>query len=296
MLGEGERVVDVVPGAGHGEADRRVEHARRLDGAERRARLGHVAVAAEVTLTLGPEVLELVAGIVHGAVVLRHEAGVLGVVADAVVPAHAAVGVHLGRPVGSGCGGFGGGLAGRRLVDLRVVLRRALSVCLLAAAHDGRALVGPVAVLLHVLGQVRLLRVALSAVLADVRLEVLGLLVLGDVLEEGALVGEALVARVALVGLVGLVAARVGLEVGELREGLGAAGVAALVRLVAGVGADVLLEVAQLSEFTLANLAPEGGKTEISIFAKPGKGARASFRSSYLYGLIPRWILVCCER
>ena len=74
---------------------------------------------------------------------------------------------------------------------------------------DGRPLVRPVAVLLHVLGQVRLLRVALAAVLADVRLEVLGLLVLGDVLEQGRLVHEALVAAVALIGLVGLVAAGV---------------------------------------------------------------------------------------
>ena len=66
------------------------------------------------------------------------------------------------------------------------------------------------------LGQVGLLCVGLPAVLADVRLEVLRLLVLGDVLEEGALVDEALVARVALVRLVCLVAARVGLQVGEL--------------------------------------------------------------------------------
>ena len=51
-------------------------------------------------------------------------------------------------------------------------------------------------------------------------LEVLGLLVLRDVLEEGGLVDETLVAAVALVGLVGLVAARVGLEVTELTERL----------------------------------------------------------------------------
>ena len=87
---------------------------------------------------------------------------------------------------------------------------------MLCPADNRRPLVRPVRVLLHVLGEIRLLRVGLPAVLADVGLEVLGLLVLGDVLEEGALVDEALVARVALVRLVCLVAARVGLQVGEL--------------------------------------------------------------------------------
>ena len=55
--------------------------------------------------------------------------------------------------------------------------------------------------------------VALSAVLADVRLEMLALLVLGDVLQERRLIHEALVAAVALVRLVGLVAPGVALEV-----------------------------------------------------------------------------------
>ena len=50
----------------------------------------------------------------------------------------------------------------------------------------------------------------------------LGLLVLGDVLQQGRLVGEALVAGVALVRLVSLVAPGVGLQVGQLGEGLGA--------------------------------------------------------------------------
>ena len=106
------------------------------------------------------------------------------------------------------------------------------------------------------LGQVGLLCVGLPAVLADVRLEVLRLLVLGDVLEQRGLVGEALVAGVALVRLVGLVAPAVGLEVAQLAEGLGAAWVAALVGLVPGVGADVLLQVAQLGELALTDLAP----------------------------------------
>lgn len=81
---------------------------------------------------------------------------------------------------------------------------------------DGWSLVGPLGVLLHVLLQVGLLRVALPAVLADVRLQVFALLVLRDVLEEGGLVTEALVARVALVRLVGLMAPGVRLEVTEL--------------------------------------------------------------------------------
>ena len=76
--------------------------------------------------------------------------------------------------------------------------------------------------LLHVLRKVGLLRVTLSTVGADVCLYMLRLLVLGDVLEEGLLVGEALVAGVALVRLVSLVAPRVGLQVGQLRERLGA--------------------------------------------------------------------------
>ena len=51
----------------------------------------------------------------------------------------------------------------------------------------------------------------------------LGLLVLGDVLQEGGLVSEALVAGLTLVRLVRLVTPRVALQVGQLREGLGAA-------------------------------------------------------------------------
>ena len=74
--------------------------------------------------------------------------------------------------------------------------------------------------LLHVLRQVGLLSVTLATVGADVRLQVLRLLVLGDVLEQGDLVVEALVAGVALVRLVSLVAPRVGLQVGQLRERL----------------------------------------------------------------------------
>lgn len=78
-------------------------------------------------------------------------------------------------------------------------------------ADDRRSLVGPLRVLLHVLRQVGLLRVTLAAVLADVRLKVLRLLVFRYVLEQARLVGEALVAGVTLVGLVGLVAPGVAL-------------------------------------------------------------------------------------
>ena len=67
------------------------------------------------------------------------------------------------------------------------------------------------------------LGVALAAVSTNMGLDMLGLLVLGDVLKERLFVREALVAGVALVGLVSLVAARVGLQVGQLGEGLGAA-------------------------------------------------------------------------
>ena len=48
----------------------------------------------------------------------------------------------------------------------------------------------------------------------------LGLLVFGYVVEQGLLVGEALVAGVTLVGLVRLVTPGVGLQVGQLGEGL----------------------------------------------------------------------------
>ena len=53
-------------------------------------------------------------------------------------------------------------------------------------------------------------------------LDMLGLLVLGDVLQQGGLIGEALVAGLTLVRLVSLVTSRVTLEIRQLREGLGA--------------------------------------------------------------------------
>ena len=86
--------------------------------------------------------------------------------------------------------------------------------------NNRRSLVRSIGVLLHVLRKIRLLSVTLATVGADVCLYMLRLLVLGDVLEEGLLVGEALVAGVALVRLVSLVAPRVGLQVGQLGERL----------------------------------------------------------------------------
>jgi len=121
--------------------------------------------------------------------------------------------------------------------------------------NNRRSLVRSISVLLHVLRKIRLLSVTLATVGADVCLYMLRLLVLGDVLEEGLLVGEALVAGVALVRLVSLVAPRVGLQVGQLGEGLRATWYPALVRLVPGVSPDVLLQVGELGELALADLA-----------------------------------------
>ena len=50
----------------------------------------------------------------------------------------------------------------------------------------------------------------------------LRLLVFGYVVEQGLLVSKTLIAGVTLVGLVSLVTAGVGLQVGQLGEGLGA--------------------------------------------------------------------------
>jgi len=74
---------------------------------------------------------------------------------------------------------------------------------------------------------------------------------------------EALVAGVALVRLVSLVTPGVGLQVRQLREGLGATWVSALVRFVPCVGPDVLLKMGQLSEFALADLAPVGLDSQV---------------------------------
>ena len=77
--------------------------------------------------------------------------------------------------------------------------------------------------LLHVLGQVGFLGVALPAVGADVCLHVFGLLVFRDVFKQRRLFVEALVTGVALVGFIRLVAPGVGLQVRQLGERLRAA-------------------------------------------------------------------------
>lgn len=77
-----------------------------------------------------------------------------------------------------------------------------------ARADDRRSLIRSLCVLLHMLRQIGLLGVTLTAVLADVRFQVLRFLVLRYVLEKTWLIGEALVTGVTLVRLVGLVASR----------------------------------------------------------------------------------------
>ena len=64
------------------------------------------------------------------------------------------------------------------------------------------------------------LGVALAAVSTNMGLDMLGLLVFGDVLQQRGLVSKTLVAGLALVGLVRLVTPGVGLQVGQLGEGL----------------------------------------------------------------------------
>lgn len=110
-------------------------------------------------------------------------------------------------------------------------------------------------VLLQMLLQVRLLRVGLAAQLANVRLQMLGVLVLGYVLQKRHLIAKALIARVAFERFIRLMAARMRLQIGQLGERLGAAGVPAFVWLIARMGAYVLLQVRQLRELALANLA-----------------------------------------
>jgi len=245
MLGEGEGIVEVVPRAGHGEAAGGVQHARgragngtegggRLDGGVRRVAAqvrGRRRLPASLAGSAGPahvpQILyagQLVVPRVHhvarrGRVVRVQRARVHQ--SSAVVQRRPVVavggGIHLG-PVVRGCGGCGCGgrlrVRGRRGGGSGGGGRGVVLAGDSRARGDGRPLVLPVGVLLHVLGQVGLLRVALSAVLTDVRLEVFALLVLGDVFEEGGLVGEALVAGVALVRLVRLVAPGVRLQVG----------------------------------------------------------------------------------
>lgn len=75
------------------------------------------------------------------------------------------------------------------------------------------------------------------------------------VFQECSFFSEALVAAVTFVRFVCLMAARMRLKIGELRKGLVAVGIAALVGLVAGVSPDVLLEMRKLGELAMADLA-----------------------------------------
>lgn len=289
MFGEPDGIVEGVPSrSGHWKSTgSRLQHAA-LDRTESRRRLGAVVdVAAEPVLTVMHRAKVFHGGVTrvhhHGVAVVRvqarvHQSGRLcgGVLGGAIVRVGSGR-IHL-RPVRVGTGGrwqtvnrlrSGGASVASAADDVSSVA----SLASVTGGHpsagrekSARSLFRPVAVLLHVLGQVGLLRVALSAELADVSLQVLRLLVLGNVIEESVLVDEALVAGVALVGFVGLVASGVGLQVGELREGLGAAVVATLVRLVARVCADVLLQVRQLRELSLADFASEQTKKKIVCY------------------------------
>jgi len=95
--------------------------------------------------------------------------------------------------------------------------------------------------LLHVFGEIGFLCVRLTTVLANMSLEMLGLFMLRNVLEEGRLIRKALVTGVAFKRLVCLVTPGVALQVAELREGLVTAWMPTLVWLVSCMRANVLL-------------------------------------------------------
>lgn len=80
----------------------------------------------------------------------------------------------------------------------------------------------------------------------------------GDMFQQILFVREAFVTGVAFKGLIGLVAATMALEVGELREGLGATNLCAPIGLVTCVGSDMLLQMGELGELALADLAAVG--------------------------------------
>lgn len=125
-----------------------------------------------------------------------------------------------------------------------------------ATCSDRWPLICSLGVLLHVLGEIGFLGVGFATVLTDVSLQMLGFLVLGNMLQQRGFIGETFVARVALEGFVRLVASRVRLEIRQLGKCLQTTDMSTFVRFVTGVSTDVLLQVGQLSEFSLANLAP----------------------------------------
>lgn len=78
---------------------------------------------------------------------------------------------------------------------------------------DRWPLISTLSMLIHMLTKIRLLRITLAAVLADVRLQMFGLLVLRDMFQQILFVSKAFVTGVALKGLVRLVAAAVALKI-----------------------------------------------------------------------------------
>lgn len=185
-----------------------------------------------------PEVINGEMSVIHHIAMVRHEPGRLGVVPNSIVTS--IVGVHL-LPIGcSRCisGRNGAQLCALATWGLRVAHGSGIST---QSSKDGWTLVRPIGVFLHVFGQIGLLGVTFATILANVSLQVFGLLVLRNVLKESGFVGEAFVARITLVGLVSLMAAGVGLKIGELGECLRATHVSTSVGLVSSVGPDVLL-------------------------------------------------------
>lgn len=79
--------------------------------------------------------------------------------------------------------------------------------------------------------------------------------VLWNMVKKAGFVGEALVATITFVRLVGLVGSGMRLKVGELREGFRTVRVATFVRLIARVRPNVLLQMRQLCEFALTDFA-----------------------------------------
>jgi len=194
----------------HGEAARRRRRRRRrheTGGLERREGAGcldgggaggggGVLLRVVVQLLAAPAAAE-VAAAVMAQVLADHEAALVGAAAAAGVEA---AGVVVPRVRAHPLVLFHEMVAVAAVADVHlgpVVLRRARQAAKMATAaahgrcravigrgaarHNRRPFVGAVRVLLHVLGQVGLLGVALTAIGADVGLQVLGLLVLGDV-------------------------------------------------------------------------------------------------------------------
>ena len=77
---------------------------------------------------------------------------------------------------------------------------------------------------------------------------------LGNVLEQRLLLRKAFITRITFKRLIRLVATRMTLQIAELRKRFGTVGVPALVRLLPGMCAHVLLQMRKLRELTLTYL------------------------------------------